>query len=128
VSSSLTRELAALLRGTDISTLELRGPGGVCLRARNESLVVQGADAACVAATAKSPGELLHAHPLQGRPLCAPGQALRTGEVLALLRVGELLLPVTAPQPGTFLRYRVAHGTVVGWGDAVADLSITPAA
>lgn len=114
-------ELAALLRGTDIAALELRGPGGLCLRVGNDDakLIAGSAD---LTARAPSPGVLLHSHPLHTRPLCVPGQGVLQGQAVALLRVGHLLLPVPAAQPGTFVRYRLGAGSVVGWGDAVADL------
>lgn len=127
MSAPMPQELAALLRGTDIATLELRSPGGLYLRVFNDDAQVT-VRSANVVARAISPGVLLQSHPLHTRPLCLPGQGVAAGQAIALLRVGHLLLPVTAAQPGTFVRYRVAPGTVVGWGDALADLLSSPPA
>ncbi len=121
MSVPMLHELAESLRGTDIAALELRGPGGLCLIVGNDDADVV-AKSAILTARAPSPGVLLHAHPLHTVPLCGPGQGVVRGQTVALLRVGHLLLPVTAAQPGTFMRYRAAAGSVVGWGDAVADL------
>lgn len=122
MSVPMPHELATLLRGTDIAALELRGPGGLCLRVVNDDAKLT-AGGGTITARASSPGVLLQSHPMHTRPLCVPGQGVSAGQALALLRVGHLLLPVTAAQPGTFVRYRAAAGSAVGWGDAVADLT-----
>ena len=114
MSAPMPHELAALLRGTDIATLELRSPGGLYLRVVNDDAQVT-VRSANVVARAISPGVLLQSHPLHTRPLCVPGQGVAAGQVIALQQV-------TVAQPGTFVHYRVAAGTVVGWGDAVADV------
>jgi len=121
VSVPMPHELAALLRGTDIAALELRGPGGLCLRVGNDDAKVSPGRADLIVRS-PSTGMLLHTHPLHTRPLCVPGQIVSAGQAVALLRVGQLLLPVIAAQPGTFVRYRATAGSVVGWGDALVDL------
>lgn len=137
----LVRQLSGWLGATDIGWLELRGPG-VHVRLRNDAGRVEPmptdlpfdeatsrqalAGAATMAGTwavaAPSVGVCLHAHPLREQPLVAPGQAVAAGDIVALLQVGALLMPVTAPRAGVVVRHAVAAGTRVGYGTALVHL------
>jgi len=127
-------QLAAWLAGTDIGWLELRGPNE-CVRLRNDGVRVDAVpddppsslDAASAAmqpvvATAMSVGVFLHRHPLQDAPLVRPGARVRAGQALGLLRIGALLLPVTAPKDATVAGTLVAHGETVGFGTPLVEL------
>lgn len=129
MSDDLSHQVSAWLAATDIGYLELRGPG-VELRLLNRDGRVEPAPADYVprAAAAAEPvrassvGVFLHTHPLHDTPLAAPGKAVISGQVIALLQVGALLLPVAAPCDGTVSALRVAHGTVVGYGTPLLDI------
>lgn len=136
MNETLVHQLSGWLAATDIAWLELRGPG-VHLRLHNDGSTVvpvpNGADLEFDAAEdlpvqAHSVGHFLHAHPLQAAPLVAPGQAVTAGQPLGLLRIGALLLPVTAPRPGRFVGHAVPHGNAVGYGTVLMRLACQPSA
>ena len=122
-------QLSQWLARTDIGYLELQGPQG-CLRLLNRGGQVTPTTTDHVAdtglavepITAPSVGILLLSHPLHEAPLAPTGQPVAEGQVIALLRVGALLLPVVSPGAGLLLRFHAAHGTTVGWGTPLADL------
>lgn len=70
---------------------------------------------------ARGTGVFLPAHPCGDAPLVQPGQQVRAGEVVALLRVGPLLQPVTAPAAGTIGGCLAAPGSTVGYGTPVME-------
>jgi acetyl-CoA carboxylase biotin carboxyl carrier protein len=129
------RQIAAWLAPTDIELLELRGPDQhVCLRREGEQVVVVAAEERTpedgqqaapprLVVSAASVGIFLHGHPLCREALVAPGERVRAGQVLALLKIGALLLPVHAPQDGIALRPLVPDGATVGFGTPLLELS-----
>ncbi len=70
---------------------------------------------------ARGTGFFLPAHPGRDAPLVQPGQRVRAGEVVALLRLGPLLQPVTAASDGIVGRCLVAAGALVGFGTPLMD-------
>lgn len=130
------RQLSASLDDAGIGLLELRGPG-VLLRL--------GRDAADVAAVgepslstpgpsrptpssgttvnAPAAGVFLRAHPMQSTSLALVGTPVRASAPIALLQIGALLLPVTAPRAAVVAGLRVAHGATVGYGTPLVDLA-----
>jgi acetyl-CoA carboxylase biotin carboxyl carrier protein len=136
MNDALVQQLSSWLAATDIDWLELRGPG-VRVRLRREGTHVEAlpADAAPAQAAARteavtvrapSVGIFLHAHPLHEQPLAAPGLAVHAGQVLGLLRVGALLLPVTAPHRGVVTGHAAADGVAVGYGAPLVHLACAP--
>jgi len=133
-SDALERQLAGWLAATDITWLELRGPG-VHLRLHHDGTQVQAVPAGAgfphasgktvetMPVRAPSVGVFLHAHPLHEKPLVAPGEAVSAGQVLGLLRIGALLLPVASPGAGTFAGHAVEDSGTVGYGAVLAHLS-----
>ena len=125
------RQLSAWLAATDIELLELRGPDHhLCLRREGEQVVVVAAEEQAqehaeppLVLSAVSVGVFLQNHPLRTEALVRRGQQVRAGEVLALLKIGALLLPVSAPQDGIALRPLVAHGATVGFGTPLFEMS-----
>jgi acetyl-CoA carboxylase biotin carboxyl carrier protein len=119
IAPALVRALSAALAGSDVVELELRGPG-VHLRLRQD-----GAGVARLALDRPGPGETIAApgpgifldrHPLHPVPLAPPGTRVAAGDLVGLLRVGALLLPVTAPRAGVIGAALVAHDSAVGFG------------
>lgn len=131
MNETLVHQLCSWLTGTDIAWLELRGPG-VHLRLHNDGksvvpvpagAVLEQAPVPPVQVKAASVGIFLHRHPLHDAPLAAPRQAVAAGQIIGLLRIGALLLPVTAPQGGTCLEHAAAHGSAVGYGTPLIHLA-----
>jgi len=124
-------QLSAWLAATDIELLELRGPDHhLCLRREGEQIAVVTAEERAqehaeppLVVSAASVGVFLHGHPLHPEALVRPGERVRAGQVLALMKIGALLLPVSAPQDGIALRPLVAHGATVGFGTPLFEMS-----
>jgi acetyl-CoA carboxylase biotin carboxyl carrier protein len=116
-------EIAAWIAKTDIALLELRGPEGH-LTLRRERRAPAVASPARVGVSAPSPGVFLHRHPLAETPLVRTGEAVQPGQILGLLRIGPLLLPLTAPRAGTVLGMRADHETLVGFGTRLVELEV----
>jgi acetyl-CoA carboxylase biotin carboxyl carrier protein len=126
--------LAALLAATGIDTLELAGPAGRVFLGRSgaPAATVPALDAAApgpeagaaATVTVASPGigAFRRAHPLHEQPLAEEGSEVAAGQVLALLQVGDLLLPVRAPSGGILAAARRADGALTGFGDPLFDI------
>ena len=71
---------------------------------------------------AGSVGVVLLAHPLRTQPLVGVGQAVAAGQALALLRIGDVLLPVAAPRSGVVARIVAADGSAAGYGDPLVEI------
>ena len=121
-----TPQLAAWLAGTDIGLLELRTPQGTLRLGRQGDDIVElpaevtGAET--VSVHAPSVGVFLHSHPLAAAPLARIGERVDAGRVVGLLKIGPLLLPVTAPQAGIVDSIHAADGLPVGYGTPLVEL------
>ena len=133
------RQLSEWLNGTDITLLELSGPGTFVRLRRNgqaptsevqEVQAVQSAPsmqaadpiAAPTVVRAGSVGIALHSHPLRTDPLVQVGQQVAAGQTVALLKIGFVLLAVPAPRAGTVCRIVAPHEAPVGYGDPLVEL------
>jgi acetyl-CoA carboxylase biotin carboxyl carrier protein len=70
-------------------------------------------------------GILMHRHPMQAALLAPCGSRIRAGQTVALLQIGALLLPIDAPRDGAVTSLLVPHGTLVGYGTEIIELSAT---
>jgi acetyl-CoA carboxylase biotin carboxyl carrier protein len=70
---------------------------------------------------APTAGLFLHRHPLHATMLAPEGAEVKAGQALGLLRIGPLLVPVTAPRDGIVGAMLVAHETVVGFGTGLVE-------
>ena len=132
MTAARAAQLAAWLAGTDIGLLELRTPQGMLRLGRQGDGIVElpledaeerdedGDEPVTVKAA--SVGLFLHAHPLAAEPFARTGRRVQAGQALGLLRIGPLLLPVTAGQAGIVGAVHVDHGTAVGYGTPLLDL------
>ena len=68
------------------------------------------------------PGVFWDRHPLRTEPLAPEASAVKAGDVIGLIAVGEAYAPVTAPAAGIVTRRLVASGTVVGFGTPLFDM------
>jgi acetyl-CoA carboxylase biotin carboxyl carrier protein len=129
------KQMAAWLADTDIGLLELRTPQGSLRLGRDPAsggkvvqLEVEAEDdeALPAQATASAPGVgvFLHAHPLHDRPVVRIGERVAVGQGLGLLRIGPLLLPVSAPAAGQVRAVCEESGTAVGFGTSLFELDI----
>ena len=136
------REIAGWMAATGIGFLELRMPGATVRLGRHGDEVVTlddgpRSDEAPVVhppgatnrfgppvdtVSSASLGVFLHAHPCATAPFVRPGARVQAGQKLGLLRIGVLLLPVTASRAGTVAAVRVEDGATVGYGAALVDL------
>lgn len=67
-------------------------------------------------------GLYLHRHPLSDAGRVEPGQAFEAGDTLGFIQAGERLLPVQAAAAGSVSRLLVAHGALVGHGQALISI------
>jgi acetyl-CoA carboxylase biotin carboxyl carrier protein len=111
------RQLALWLKEHHLAGAEMSRPG--------VHLTSAAAVAAPAAAEVQDPvlrttgmGRLLLTHPQLDQPFVAVGDQLSAGQLVALLQVGELLLPLRAPRAARVVDVRVPCGTTVGYGEA----------
>jgi acetyl-CoA carboxylase biotin carboxyl carrier protein len=121
-------EIAAAMTAAGIARLELEGPNVQLMLGRAAATVPEEAPATdesaeVVAVTAPGLGTFLRTHPLHDRPLTDSGETVAAGQAVALLQVGPLLVPVTAPVGGLIVDAAVENGTLVGYGDRLFDMS-----
>jgi acetyl-CoA carboxylase biotin carboxyl carrier protein len=72
--------------------------------------------------TSSGAGTFLTCHPLHTAPLAAPGRFVGAGQTVALLRIGLVLRPVTAPAAGHIGAPLVEPGILVGYGTNLFSL------
>jgi acetyl-CoA carboxylase biotin carboxyl carrier protein len=132
-------QISAWLAEAGIDHLELNGPDGR-LRVGRAGREADASDGAMTAfdpagagiqtqhrftVNAPAVGILLHRHPLRDAPLAPMGSRIRAGQTVALLQIGALLLPIDAARHGAVTSVLVQHGTLVGYGMAIIELSAT---
>ncbi|MBI6854223.1 hypothetical protein YA0002_15705 [Pseudomonas cichorii] len=72
-------------------------------------------------------GRLLDAHPDNGIVLAPPDSDVQVGQLVALLAVGNLILPVRSQHAGKVSSLLVPGGTTVGYGQPLISLGHTEA-
>ncbi|UVH58662.1 acetyl-CoA carboxylase biotin carboxyl carrier protein subunit [Variovorax paradoxus] len=121
-----TPQLAAWLAGTDIGLLELRTPEGTLRLGRQGDEIVElpdeEAEPELLNIHAPSLGVFLQSHPMATTSLVRIGQRVEAGQIVGLLKIGPLLLPVTAPQAGIVDNIHADDATAVGYGAPLFDL------
>jgi biotin carboxyl carrier protein len=125
------RQLAVWLKEAHLAGAEIRRPGLHLLlkRCADEVAAPVGVATPVAAKPAdeqllKTPGlgRLLLTHPQQSQSLAAVGSLVAPGQLIALLQVGDLLLPVRSQQSGRLAAVLTACGTTVGYGEAFMRL------
>jgi acetyl-CoA carboxylase biotin carboxyl carrier protein len=71
-------------------------------------------------------GVFLEFHPVRTSPLTRIGARVETGDCLALLQIGQLLVPVPSPADGVVTRVLVAARTTVGYGRELLEIDVRP--
>jgi acetyl-CoA carboxylase biotin carboxyl carrier protein len=120
-------QIAAWMQAAGIAEIELRSNGKAIrmqIGGTGEASVVTGTPAAAVGRHIRSTGigTLLLAHPLRKEPLVKAGDAVKQGDVVALLQVGPAYLPVKAPSDGVIGAVVAEAGTRVGFGSPIFEL------
>ncbi|QAY85236.1 acetyl-CoA carboxylase biotin carboxyl carrier protein [Pseudomonas arsenicoxydans] len=125
------RQLAVWLKETHLAGAEIRRPGLHLVLKRNVDAV-----AAHVQITEPEPlqasdeqllktpglGRVLLTHPHQSEVLVSVGSRVEQGQLVALLQVGDLLLPVRSHKTGRLAAVLTVCGTTVGFGEAIMRL------
>jgi len=65
-------------------------------------------------------------HPLRPPVANNDRQIVTLAEILGFIRVGPILLPVKANQPGILTKCFAAHGAMVGFGDSLFEIEPYP--
>lgn len=62
-------------------------------------------------------------HPFAGGPGRRQLGPVHAGDIIGFLRIGEVLLPIKPERDLTLVSYVVTEGAVVGYGDALCNIS-----
>ncbi|HYS65828.1 MAG TPA: biotin/lipoyl-containing protein [Paraburkholderia sp.] len=128
------RQITSWLAAVDIEFIEISKPGAtVRLTLEQASLPAPCAGRAgapgtflneqAVSVAAKSAGIFLTTHPARSTPMADAGAHVKVGDIVGLLQIAQLYVPVVAPVDGVVTRIPVAHGTTVGYGTLLLELS-----
>lgn len=118
-------QLAQSLRATTIAHIALSGKDwSVSMTAAPRPPFMPLPDAApsFTAVSSPAPGLLLLRHPLLAENFTAPGRPVKSGDVLALVKVGVVYFPVRSPVSGTFMSTDVTHGEAVEFSQEIARI------
>lgn len=130
MSNEEIRQLARWLSEAGLGGVELQRPGvQLVLKRHLESVAVHESidpptHANQVSIRTRGLGQLLLSHPDQPQVLIAEDNHVDKGQIVALLQVGDLLLPVRSPQAGHISQVLLQHGTTVGYGEAIMQLEV----
>jgi biotin carboxyl carrier protein len=120
------RQLAEWLKEHHLAGAEMTRPGVHLMLKRSVEPVTVVAPAAVLVEDnvlrTTGLGRLLLTHPEQTEPFVAVGDQLSAGQLVALLQVGDLLLPQRSPHAARVVDVRVPCGTTVGYGEAFLSL------
>lgn len=125
------RQLAVWLKETHLAGAEIRRPGLHLLLKRSVDEVAAPIQIATPIAPKvtdelllKTPGlgRLLLTHPQQNEVLASVGGRVEQGQLVALLQVGDLLLPIRSQKAGRVAAVLTVCGTTLGYGEAFMRL------
>jgi acetyl-CoA carboxylase biotin carboxyl carrier protein len=116
--------LAVALAESGLAELHLTGPGTDIhlMRSCTGEVGRMTPSAPAQVITASGVGIFLSRHPLHTAALAGVGRRVRTGQTVALLRVGHLLRPVTAPMGGHLSAPLAEEAAIVGYGAPLFQL------
>jgi acetyl-CoA carboxylase biotin carboxyl carrier protein len=132
-------EIASWLSAAEIDTFELTGPdyrlylrrgatepSAALASAGTRSEIASAENAVHDLVASPGVGRFLHTHPVQEAPLVRTNEPVTTGQPLGLLQVGPILLPVVAPHDGIVAAILASDGSLVGYGDPLVALRMSP--
>ncbi|MGF6995706.1 acetyl-CoA carboxylase biotin carboxyl carrier protein [Paraburkholderia sp. GAS32] len=139
------RQITSWLAEVDIEFIEISKPGATVRLTMEQVACSADADASAqavsavvprglaraaeiaqtqaVSITAKSAGIFLSTHPARSAPLVSAGDHVKAGDIVGLLQIAQLCVPVVASADGMVMRLCVSHGTTVGYGTPLLELS-----
>ena len=122
------RQLALWLKEHHLAGAEMTLPG-VHLTLKRGGVAAANVTAPVAAAVVEDQalrttglGRLLLTHPQHSEAFVAVGDQLDAGQLVAVLQVGDLLLPQRSPSAARVVDVRVPCGTLVGYGEAFLGL------
>lgn len=71
-------------------------------------------------------GNLLRRNPVTKEEFAAEGGSVCAEETVAMLQIGELTVPITAPQAGTVVQFMANEGDLIGYGQTILTLRPSP--
>ncbi|MGF6099078.1 hypothetical protein [Pseudomonas sp. 18175] len=121
------RQLTLWLKEHHLAGAEMTRPGVHLTLKRGVAAVNVAAPVAAVVVEDKvlrttGLGRLLLTHPQHNEPFVAAGDQLTAGQLVAVLQVGDLLLPQRSSVAARVIDVRVPCGTLVGYGEAFLGL------
>ena len=132
------KAMASWLESADIDYAEVSGPGWQVGLHKESGYVARQVEPnnspakplfgpgstgiSCVKVTAPVAGVFLVHHPMRSAPLMRIGARVKAGDTVALLRIGQLLVPVKAPAGGVIVRVLVSDHSTVGYGCELIEL------
>ncbi|NPT55411.1 acetyl-CoA carboxylase biotin carboxyl carrier protein [Paraburkholderia elongata] len=119
----LTMEQASCSDGVDASVRAQAPAAPPVARAGRAGALETSLNERAVSVTAKSAGIFLTTHPARSTPLVSAGDHVKPGEIVGLLQIAQLCVPVVASADGVVVKTLVAHGTTVGYGTPLLELS-----
>lgn len=117
------RQLALWLKEHHLAGAELSRPGMHLTLKRGAATATVVAPAAVAVVEDKvlrttGLGRLLLTHPQHNQAFVAVGDQLSAGQLVAVLQVGDLLLPQRSPHAARVVDVRLPCGSTVGYGEA----------
>ena len=121
-------DISTQLEASGVSTIEITaGDGNLMIissvTARSSTSAVRPAvskpaptSAETSLARAPIAGNLLVTHPLRRESAITSGQSVKAGDAVAFIKVGPVLVPVTADKTGTAGAFTAEPDTLVGYG------------
>ncbi|MFT9215890.1 MAG: biotin/lipoyl-containing protein [Acetobacter malorum] len=67
-------------------------------------------------------GNVLLCNPVTKKEFAPEGSSVQAEDTVAMLQIGELMVPITAPQNGTVAQFIAKEGDLIGYGQTVLTL------
>ncbi|WP_437890924.1 acetyl-CoA carboxylase biotin carboxyl carrier protein [Phytobacter sp. V91] len=118
-------QLAQSLRATTISHIALAGKDwSVRMTTSATPPVLPSPDATppLTPVHSPAPGRVFLRHPLLEQNFIAPGAPVKTGNVLALIKMGVAYLPVLSPVSGRLISLSISDGDSVEFATQIAQI------
>ncbi|OUJ01555.1 acetyl-CoA carboxylase [Acetobacter cibinongensis] len=75
-----------------------------------------------ISVTAPYFGNLLRKNPLTNEEFAPLGSSVCAGDAVSMLQIGELTVPITAPQNGTVVQFMGEEGDLISYGQTILTL------
>ena len=132
------RQIARWLEDSDLASLEISGSGWQVRMLRHTGYQVQPvpfSNPLSVQCVTPSPdpdqtaqvvaphvGIFLDRHPLRSMPMAQTGSRVKPGDIVCLLKVGQVLAPVVSAVDGVVTQVWASSGEVVGYGQKLFEI------